>query len=43
MTPDGLHADALGVLERWLAPSPEQEALRASDVAHLRKHPDGLF
>ena len=43
MTPDGLHADALGVLERWAAPSPEQAALRASYVAHLRTHPDGLF
>ena len=39
----GLHADALGVLERWVAPSPGQDALRASYVAHLRTHPDGLF
>ena len=43
MTPHGLHADALGVLERWAPLSPEQDALRASYVAHLRAHPDGLF
>ena len=38
-----LHADALGLLEGWVAPSPAQEALRASYVEHLRAHPDGLF
>ena len=43
MTPDGLRADALGVLERWAAPSPAQDALRASYLAHLRAHPGGLF
>jgi len=43
VTPVRLHADALGVLERWDPPSPEQDALRASYVAHLRAHPDGLF
>ena len=43
MTPAGLYADALGVLERWAAPSSAQDALRASYVAHLRTRPDGLF
>lgn len=37
-----LHADALRVLESWPAGDREQEALRASYVAHLRAHPDGL-
>ena len=38
----GLHADALRLLEHWVAPSPEQDDLRAEYVAHLRTHPDGL-
>jgi len=37
-----LHADALALLERWTAPSPDQERLRERYVAHLRAHPDGL-
>lgn len=35
--------DTLTVLERWVAPSAEQEELRGSYVEHLRAHPDGLF
>ena len=38
-----LHADALDVLTRWEAPTPAQEELRASYVAHLTAHPDGLW
>ena len=37
-----LHADALGSLERWTPPSPEQAALRHRFVEHLRAHPDGM-
>lgn len=37
-----LHADALRLLETWVAPSPAQEALRTEYVDHLRSHPDGL-
>ena len=37
-----LHDDALVTLRRWLAPSADQEALRARYVAHLEAHPDGL-
>jgi 8-oxo-dGTP pyrophosphatase MutT (NUDIX family) len=37
-----LHADALDVLSHWAAPTPEQDALRASYVEHLRRNPDGL-
>ncbi|WP_435743175.1 NUDIX hydrolase [Nocardioides sp. SYSU DS0663] len=37
-----LHADATGTLGRWVAPTPDQEALRERYVAHLRAHPDGL-
>ena len=37
-----LHADALRLLESWVAPSPEQEELRAAYVDHLRSRPDGL-
>jgi 8-oxo-dGTP pyrophosphatase MutT (NUDIX family) len=34
---------ALQVLGAWTAPSPEQDALRASYLAHLQAHPDGLW
>ncbi|WP_310962408.1 NUDIX domain-containing protein [Nocardioides terrisoli] len=37
------HDDALAELRAWVAPSAEQEALRASYVAHLGAHPDGLL
>lgn len=37
-----LHADALGALTGWPAPTPAQEALRERYVEHLRAHPDGL-
>ena len=37
-----LHSDALATLRGWSAPSEEQERLRASYVAHLEAHPDGL-
>lgn len=37
-----LHADALAVLEGWVAPTPGQETLRESYVAHLRANPDGM-
>ena len=37
-----LHADALGVLTRWSAPSAEQEAWRQEYVEHLRAQPEGL-
>ncbi|MCW2784141.1 MAG: hypothetical protein JWP74_658 [Marmoricola sp.] len=37
-----LHADALGVLERWTAPDPDQEAWRIEYVELLRRGPDGL-
>ncbi|MGN0065350.1 MAG: NUDIX hydrolase [Nocardioides sp.] len=39
--PPGQHADALAVLQGWLAPTPAQEALRAAFVEHLQTHPDG--
>jgi 8-oxo-dGTP pyrophosphatase MutT (NUDIX family) len=37
-----LHADALRVLEDWVASSSDQERLRVRYVAHLRAHPDGM-
>jgi ADP-ribose pyrophosphatase YjhB (NUDIX family) len=37
-----LHADALRLLQEWVAPSPAQEALRQEYVDHLQAHPDGL-
>jgi 8-oxo-dGTP pyrophosphatase MutT (NUDIX family) len=37
-----LHADALGVLRDWLAPNPQQAALRDRYVEHLEAHPDGM-
>lgn len=36
-----LHADALALLEGWVAPSPTQELLRERYAAHLRSHTDG--
>ncbi len=38
-----LHADALAVLEGWVAPTPAQEALRTRYVEHLRAHADGVW
>ena len=38
-----LHGDAVGVLTRWQAPTDELEQLRASYVAHLVEHPDGVW
>ncbi|MGH3414669.1 MAG: NUDIX hydrolase [Marmoricola sp.] len=43
MTVPGPHADALAVLEAWRPPTPGQERLRAAYVAHLRRHPDGVW
>lgn len=37
------HADALSTLLAWRAPTPEQDELRRQYVAHLRRHPDGLW
>ncbi len=37
-----LHTDALGCLERWTPPSPDQRALRDRFVTHLRAHHDGV-
>lgn len=37
-----LHADATAVLRGWSAPTPEQEDLRRSYLAHLAAHPDGV-
>ena len=38
-----LHGDALDLLTHWRSTSPAQEQLRASYVAHLAAHPDGLW
>ncbi|WP_317453014.1 NUDIX hydrolase [Streptomyces sp. CBMA29] len=38
-----LHADAVGVLERWSAPDEGQERLREEYLAHLAAYPDGLW
>jgi 8-oxo-dGTP pyrophosphatase MutT (NUDIX family) len=38
-----LHADALRVLDSWHSDDRDQELLRASYIAHLRSHPDGLL
>ena len=38
-----LHADAVGVLNRWAAPDAEQDALRRGYLDHLAAHPDGLL
>ncbi len=37
-----LHTDALALLDRWEAPDPTQDRLRATYSDHLREHPDGL-
>lgn len=37
-----LHADALGVLRHWHAPSAPQQALCDRYVAHLEAHADGM-
>ena len=36
-----LHQAALATLREWVAPSADQEVLRARYVAHLEAHPDG--
>jgi ADP-ribose pyrophosphatase YjhB (NUDIX family) len=36
-----LHADALATLRGWVAPTPDQEALRSRYVTHLEAHPHG--
>jgi 8-oxo-dGTP pyrophosphatase MutT (NUDIX family) len=38
-----LYDDAVDVLTHWLAPTDEQELLRAAYVTHLRVHQDGLW
>ncbi len=38
-----LHADAVRVLEGWVAPDAAQESLRAGYLAHLAAHPDGIY
>ncbi|WP_028661313.1 NUDIX hydrolase [Nocardioides insulae] len=38
-----LHADAVGVLRAWPAPSPAQDQLRRQYVEHLAAHTDGVF
>lgn len=38
-----LHADALGVLTAWAAPSPDQERLRGRFVRHLHDRPDAML
>ena len=35
--------DALDVLARWQAPTPEQDRLRIEYLAHVTAHPDGLL
>lgn len=40
---NSLHADALQVLETWVAPDPDQDALRSAYADHLRRHADGLW
>ena len=37
-----LHASAVATLSGWVAPTPEQGALRDRYLAHLAAHPDGL-
>ena len=39
---DGLHADALAVLQGWDPPTPGQAALRDRYAAHLEAQPDGM-
>jgi 8-oxo-dGTP pyrophosphatase MutT (NUDIX family) len=38
-----LHADAVDLLERWMAPNPEQGRLRTTYLRHLAEHEDGVF
>jgi 8-oxo-dGTP pyrophosphatase MutT (NUDIX family) len=38
-----LHADALSVLESWVALDPETETLRTQFLAHLYEHDDGVW
>lgn len=38
-----LHADATRVLSGWAAPDAAQEALRRDFLAHLDRHPDGVW
>lgn len=38
-----VHADAIDVLERWVAPNPEQERLRTTYLRHLAEHHDAPF
>ncbi len=37
-----LHDEAVGELMRWVPPDGHQASLRATYLAHLREHPDGL-
>ena len=39
----GLHADARRVLRAWSAPDAEQERLRLEYLAHLDRHPGGMW
>ncbi|MFC4012178.1 NUDIX hydrolase [Nonomuraea purpurea] len=38
-----LHHDAQAVLSAWTAPTPEEEALRAEFLGHLRSHDDAML
>ncbi len=38
-----LHADAVALLSSWVAPDPEQDAVRERYLAHLAAHPDGVW
>jgi 8-oxo-dGTP pyrophosphatase MutT (NUDIX family) len=38
-----LHAATLALLTTWEAPDARQEALRVDYLAHLAKHPDGIW
>lgn len=40
---DALHADARRVLAAWPAPDADQERLRQDYLAHLDRHPDGVW
>jgi 8-oxo-dGTP pyrophosphatase MutT (NUDIX family) len=40
---NGLHADAVRVLEDWRAPDPAQEAARQDFLRHLAAYPDGTW
>ncbi|MFC7327698.1 NUDIX hydrolase [Marinactinospora rubrisoli] len=41
--PEPLHEDARSVLREWQAPDPAQEELRREYLAHLDRHPDGMW